>query len=463
VTAVVAVAVLGTVTAAMTHSVVRYRSWIVAVYVLAAVLLAVRLGRDGAPVRLGRRTGALALAVCGVVTLTVRGYTYLLPGAALGVRVTLAVTAFVAAGLLLLPRRRAADAALLVAAAGHVGAVAAVVRLDPAPRIDVWYTLQGAADALARGENVYTQVWVGPPGVMQAFTYLPWTGALVAPGRWLLGDVRWALLAAMLLTALALRIGGRTRGAAAGAVLLLLPGTATQAEQAWTEPLLLACLAGAAVALTRGRAGSGRSDRTAVAVLLVGLALASKQHIAVLLPVLAAWPRFGVRRTLGSCFVAAALVAPWFVAAPAAMWHDVVTFLVGFPALRFSNTLYLFAANDLGWAPPFWATGLVVVATVVAAARTVHRRRPGTAELLRWCAIVLLVANLLNKQAFYNQYWLVVGLVVLSWALPQDVGAAEPADSTPVDPAADGVLSVGSAGDPEPLAGNGIRPGRRPG
>jgi hypothetical protein len=49
----------------------------------------------------------------------------------------------------------------------------------------------------------------------------------------------------------------------------------------------------------------------------------------------------------------------------------------------------------------------------------VHRRNPGVAELIRWCALTLLVANLVNKQAFYNQYWLVVALMVLSWALPQ--------------------------------------------
>jgi len=435
---VVAVLVLGVVTAAMTHSVVRYRLWIVAVYTAAAVLLAVRLLRDGAPVRLGRRTGALALAVCGVVTLTVPAYTYVPATSALGVRVALAGTAFAAAAILLTPWRRAADVALLVAALGHVAVVSALVRLDPAPRIDVWYTLQGAADALARGDNVYTEVWVGPPGIMRAFTYLPWTGALVAPGRWLLGDVRWALLAAMLLAALALRAAGRTGGAAsaasdapsapgpaagpvAGALLFLLPGTATQAEQAWTEPLLLACLAGAALALQR------RRDVTAV--VLVGLALASKQHIAILLPVLAAWPRFGVRRAVGSGLVAAVLVAPWFLTAPAAMWGDTVTYLVNFPALKFSDTLYLAAVNDLGRSPPFWAAGLVVASTVGGVAWTVHRRRPGTAELLRWAALVLLVANLVNKQAFYNQYWLVVALVVLSWALPQDEPAEDPVRS----------------------------------
>ena len=34
-------------------------------------------------------------------------------------------------------------------------------------------------------------------------------------------------------------------------------------------------------------------------------------------------------------------------------------------------------------------------------------------------ALVLAVANLVNKQAFYNQFWLVGALVAASLALPQ--------------------------------------------
>ena len=37
----------------------------------------------------------------------------------------------------------------------------------------------------------------------------------------------------------------------------------------------------------------------------------------------------------------------------------------------------------------------------------VRRDDPDVAVWLRWAALVLLVANLVNKQAFYNQYWLV--------------------------------------------------------
>ncbi len=44
--------------------------------------------------------------------------------------------------------------------------------------------------------------------------------------------------------------------------------------------------------------------------------------------------------------------------------------------------------------------------------------------MLRWLALVLAVANLVNKQAFYNQFWLVGALVLASLVVPS--GAADP-------------------------------------
>ncbi|HET9655824.1 MAG TPA: hypothetical protein VFP72_10755, partial [Kineosporiaceae bacterium] len=173
--------------------------------------------------------------------------------------------------------------------------------------------------------------------------------------------------------------------------------------------------------------------------LLLALGLASKQHVAVLLPVLAAWPRLGLRRTAVAAGLAGVLMAPFLLADPAAMWHDTITYLVNFPALKFADTLYLAALHELHWMPPFWLTGALVVGTVAATAVVVHRRDPGVGELMRWCALVLLVANLLNKQAFYNQYWLVLALVVASWAAPDGEagpGAGEDGEAAPAAPPA---------------------------
>jgi hypothetical protein len=195
------------------------------------------------------------------------------------------------------------------------------------------------------------------------------------------------------------------------ALLLLAPGTLTQVDQAWTEPLLLAGIVWWAVLVSRG------SERAAWwAVVPLALACASKQHLALLLPVLLVWRPFGVRRTLATGALTGLLIAPWFLAGPADFLHDTVTLLVSFHPIRFANTLYLLALNTFGVTLPFWVTGLVVLGALGTAVAVVWRRQPALPEVLRWLALVLLVANLVNKQAFYNQFWLAGALVVVSLA-----------------------------------------------
>src|SRR3954452_2215899 len=206
--------------AVATHSVVRYKLWIVAVYTVLAALLAVwvlRSGRTAAatgPVAVG---GALAapLGLVAVLHLTVRPYTYLTPGDGWLVRWALAASAVLVALALLAAvltgRSRLADAGLGVAVIGYLVAATLLIHLDPTPKIDVWVTLQQAADGILRGDNMYAQNWTGSPGVQDAFTYLPFTGLLLAPGRWLAGDVRWMLVVVTLLGVLAVRLLGEGR------------------------------------------------------------------------------------------------------------------------------------------------------------------------------------------------------------------------------------------------------------
>ena len=420
-------------TTVATSSVVRYRLWIVLVYAALAAALAWYVARPR-PTPLDRPTAVVALGAVAVSHLTVRCYTYLQPGDARAVRLALAAAALLAAGILLaplLPRprltgglaERGPDVALAIAVTAFVGAAVALIHLDPRPKIDVWVTLQQAADAIARGDNMYAARWTDSPGVQDAFTYLPLTALLLAPGRWLAGDVRWALVAVTVAAVLVVRaLPGRDApppqrlaAAAVGALVVLLPGTPTQVEQGWTEPLLLACIAGWAFGVHRGR--------PAVAVVCLALGVASKQHLVLLLPLLAAWPGFGPRRTATAAGLAGLLVLPWFLASPADMWHDTVTVLVNFQPLLFADTLYIAAITEWGWTPPFWLTGAAVLAVLGAAVRGVRRPGVDLPAVLRWAALVLFVASLVNKQAFYNQYWLVAALVLVSWAVPPGAAA----------------------------------------
>ena len=74
------------------------------------------------------------------------------------------------------------------------------------------------------------------------------------PGRWVAGDVRWAVLfwSLVLFAGLwALARGRVERAAAVTAVLVLAPGTLTQVDQAWTEPVLAALIVWWAVLVRR--------------------------------------------------------------------------------------------------------------------------------------------------------------------------------------------------------------------
>jgi hypothetical protein len=394
--------------AALQWSVVRYRIPIVIALTAATIGLGLWQWR-GWRVELTRPSVVLMLAGSALATLTVPLFSYLAP-TGLAVATTLFVAApLVAAALLWTGGRRSAVFAAAAAILGYAAAAATAIVSDPRPHIDVWVTLQQASDGLGRGENFYAMTWVGSPGIKDAFTYLPWTAVLLAPGRWLVGDVRWALLVWTLagvagLWALA---RGRVWAAAAGTALVLLaPGTLTQVDQAWTEPLLWTGLVWWAVLVRRGHAWW--------AVLPLALACASKQHLVLLLPVLLLWRPFGWRRTLATGAAAGLLVAPWFVASPADFLHDTLTLLLTFHPIVFANTLYLLALNTYGVTLPFAVTGLAVLGTLGACCWAVWRRQPDLAGLLRWLALLLLVANLVNKQAFYNQFWLVGAVVVAS-------------------------------------------------
>ncbi|MCM3882983.1 glycosyltransferase [Frankia sp. R82] len=302
----------------------------------------------------------------------------------------------------------------------------ATIRAAPAPRIDVFHLLQVSTVGLVHGADLYRQQWApdrasyGLDGLFDVYPYLPWTSVLLAPARLLLGDVRYGLLAALAIAAIcARRLGaapgspgspGPDGGAAAGAVGLLpllvviLPESMYALQQSWTEPLLIACLAAMVLAVARGH--------PRVAVVAFALALASKQHVTLLVPVAAAWPAFGVRRTAVSAGTALLLVAPWLVAGPRDFVDDAVT----------TNLHYRVLGHSLsvpGWASHFGVTlGFGPALVVLAAAYVLAWRARGDAG--GFClggALVLLGASLMNKQTFFNHYTLPMGLLVLTAVL----------------------------------------------
>ncbi|HQH07569.1 MAG TPA: hypothetical protein PK428_07145 [Phycicoccus sp.] len=444
-------------TAALQWSVVRFRVLILLTLTVAAAALAVTLWRGRAP-ELQPMRDRVPLTVLwlgsAVILVTVPLFTYLRGGARTAAILIVCLVAAGAVALLVGPWRdhRGLPVALaLWAGAGHVALACVAIIGDRAPKIDVWVMLQQSSDALLRGENFYDVTWVGSPGVQDLYTYLPWMTPLVAPGRWLAGDVRWTLVlwTMVLFVGLWLLARGRSgRGPLAAAsvmvTLVVIPGAITQVDQAWTEPVLAALVIAWAALVQRGRANW--------AILPLALACASKQHLALLMPLLALWHLFGWRRVLLTGIGAAGLISPWFVTSPAAFINDTITSLVHFHPIRFANTWFLFFLNEFGITLPFWITGVVVLGTVAIAGYAIHRRQPPLDEMLRWLALVLLAANLVNKQAFYNQFWLSLALVAASLVL----GPASTSEHPEVTPRRD------AAAEPSRTPGSRRESSRRP-
>ncbi|WP_157892079.1 MULTISPECIES: glycosyltransferase [Frankia] len=314
----------------------------------------------------------------------------------------------------------------LAAAAG-----VATIRAAPAPRIDVFHLLQVSAAGLAHGADMYRQQWAPSraaypvDGLFDVYPYLPLTSVLLAPSRLLLGDVRYGLLLALAAAAICARgLATGPRGALAVLPLLvvILPESMYALQQSWTEPLLVVCLAAMVLAV---RGGHGRT-----AVLALALALATKQHIALLLPVAAAWPRFGPRRAAVAAGAAVLGVAPWVLAGPGDFVDDAV----------WTNLHYRVLGHSLsvpGWASHFGITlGFAPAAVALVAAYAAAWRARGDATgFCLGAALVLLAVDLMNKQTFFNHYTLPMGLLVLA-ATTLGSGGGGPVTGVPAQAAA---------------------------
>jgi hypothetical protein len=291
---------------------------------------------------------------------------------------------------------------------------AAMVRAAPDPHIDVFYLLQGSAKGLVQGKDMYQQKWAASPqvyhshGLFAVYPYLPWTSVLLAPFRLVLGDVRYGEIAALAVAAITLRsIAGEQvrRSAVLGLLPLLValhPKVTYADQQAWTEPLLVALLALMVWAVLRGRSW--------LAVACLALALASKQHIVLLLPIAAVWPAFGLRRTLTSAGLALLAVSPWIIAGPRDFWHDAVDVNLGYKVLPYALDLPALADRH-GHKVGFALTALGLLVGFVLALRLVRRQR-SAASFAAGCALIVLALDITNKQSFFNHYTLATGLIV---------------------------------------------------
>lgn len=326
----------------------------------------------------------------------------------------------VMSGLVGRPSRRWTIALLAILSVIVVMVGAVLIRTVPDPFIDVFDLHVAAADAIRSGANPYvaaTALDTSPfaePGSVIHYPYPPLVLLAYAGSALIAGDPRWAgvvaLIASMWLVALAPGAAARRTGLVLAALLLLFPQVFVIIGNGWTEPLTVPLLIAAAM--------SWRARPTASAVLL-GLALATKQYFVLALPLLLFLPDdHRWRRLAIAGGVAAALVAPAFIADVPAAWEALVVFHVTRPPR-------LDARNLAGW--DVVVPAAVWASAVIAASVPAARRVDGGGRFLMALTLPLMVAFLLGSQAFTN-YWFLIGAVALGGAAVMVAEGAERSD-----------------------------------
>ncbi|MGA1981516.1 MAG: hypothetical protein ABSG84_03510 [Acidobacteriaceae bacterium] len=288
-------------------------------------------------------------------------------------------------------------------------------------RIDCYTFELDAAKKLIRGVNPYgttqadiydaehTRQFYGPGWVVNGrvqvgFQYPPVTFLAAVPG-YLMGDVRYGFLAAVMLAAIfAFAVVPNVPGLCFAALLLLNPITFMVEDRCWTEPLVWMLLCATVYAAVK---------RPRWLALALGLFLASKQFDLLALPLIGillrpfAWKAYW--RLLGaSVAIALATLLPFAFPHPGALWHDLVLFHFAQPfrpdALSF-GVVY----------PPYMKIGLLLVLAFLAWIARRGTGRPALFPAAFGMALLLFVAA--GKQAWMNYYFLIGQSLLLAAAM----------------------------------------------
>lgn len=303
----------------------------------------------------------------------------------------------------------------------------------PKPAVDVWHFQQQGVAHLLRGENPYAAEYpnvygerhdqfYGPgivkDGKVQSCPYPPLSLLLAIPG-YLVGDIRWSLLAAVTGTAVLAVVLARRLGCPPGApaelaviAFLYAPAGFLLIELGWTEPYM-------ALAMAATLAAPGALGLAAV----VGV----KQYGFLFLPALRGHLEW--RSVALGCVLAGLIALPFWLWGPGAFWFGLVEFQFLQPFRDDALSVPAAIAARTGWRAP-GALGLLTAGLV--AALVLWRGPRQRSDVPLAAAAILLALVLFTKQAFLNYYWLVLAFLMLSAVLAsgedQPVAVAGPAE-----------------------------------
>jgi hypothetical protein len=330
----------------------------------------------------------------------------------------------------------------VVVIVGIVIAIGVLNIHDDGEPIDVLDIHRSASEVLGNGENPYVTARasntspLAPAGAeFVGYVYPPTTLVAFVLSDWLLGDPRWASVAAVgafvvLLVSPWTHLSQPVAGARVALALLVVsqPFLGFVINRAWTDLIALPLLLGSGMLWRRHPYASS---------LLLGLALSTKPYFVLALPLLLLWPdAFRWRRVGVTGGVIAATYLPFFLADPTSIVRTLQLGAAGGP----------YRPDSLGLAGLGIEVPTVVSLGVAIGLGIWIGRRAGKPErFFVGLALVLAVAFLTGYQSFINYWFLVAGLVVVAIAVrystdgdPDDSMASSRHDRSASDTAAGG-------------------------
>jgi hypothetical protein len=347
----------------------------------------------------------------------------------------LLAAAIAAAGLL--PWHWPRHLALPILLAIHFALGVWIIRNNPIPHIDVYVFQQESCAALLNGQNPYAITFpniYGPHAFVYGshmkvedrvnfgFPYMPLSLFLALPGYLIAGDHRYSQLAAMTLAAILIACARPSILSYLAALLYLFtPRSFMVLEMAWTDPFVVLLLAATVFCALR---------RPRFTPYILGLFLATKQYL-LFVPILAillmqspfhwrAYLKFLAKAAAVGLLVSAPLILldPHAFIRSAVLWQfeqpfrkDALSYLAWHAWNKDALGYRAWYAWNFSEHHPASRTWLAFLAAALMSAFALRRCPRSPAGFAAAIAVVYLAFFSLNKQAFCNYYFFVIGAI----------------------------------------------------
>jgi hypothetical protein len=303
---------------------------------------------------------------------------------------------------------------LAIFAVTGVGLLVMAEHAESAVGIDVYFSHLEAADAIGENKDPYSdavtvfdgRVGAPPDAVIEGYSYPPSTMWSYAISVWLTGDPRWLNVVAWLsVLVLIWTASSRADPFFRGGLLALLslaPAWRLVVFTGWTEPLTLVLLALAAWQWRR---------RPIPAGIAFGLALASKQYMILLIPLLAlGWRRIGGRQLIFSGVTATLALVPYLLV-NAETYLEATVFRFLRSEYREDTLSLPSALAEFGLDP---SLPIVLAAVVSAGVALLASRRVDSFGQLMLAATATMGTFFVLSQALTNYWFLLAGMAAIA-------------------------------------------------